>query len=265
VKSQPSFGVILGGGISLGLTFLGIVRAFEERGYYPTRIGGCSVGAAVGAAWAAGLPYERMAEAAEMAAWRRFVRPVVGKQGLFSFYGFTRFIEQICGVKLVEELPVPLSIFATNLTTSKAQVFRQGPLGQTVAASCSIPGIFAPVKLGGELYADGGLIRGNPVDILNDADDLDFVVVLDPVGDFEFSGKPRNTVEVLLRSFLILLKSTGRYLPEECAFPLIRIAPHTGGVNPLNLHELPQLEPRGYAAAQEALEEYESWFEKGPP
>lgn len=50
-------------------------------------------------------------------------------------------------------------------------------LSQAVAASCAIPGYFAPIRLGGRAHVDGGVHSSTNADVLRDAD-LDLVVVV---------------------------------------------------------------------------------------
>ena len=54
------------------------------------------------------------------------------------------------------------------------------PLGRAVAASCAIPGYFAPVRIGNVTYFDGGVYSPTNADVLRD-EGLDLVVVVSPM------------------------------------------------------------------------------------
>jgi len=56
----------------------------------------------------------------------------------------------------------------------------EASLGLAVAASCAIPGYFAPVRIGGHEYVDGGAHSPTNADVLV-RDRLDLVVVLSPM------------------------------------------------------------------------------------
>ncbi|HET6951493.1 MAG TPA: patatin-like phospholipase family protein [Acidimicrobiales bacterium] len=55
------------------------------------------------------------------------------------------------------------------------------PLAPAVAASCAIPGYFAPVTIGEEAYLDGGVRSPTNADVLRRAPGLDLAVVVSPM------------------------------------------------------------------------------------
>src|SRR5690242_15361290 len=55
-RRHPSIAIALGGGGARGLAHIPVLEAFDELGLKPTAIAGTSMGAIVGAAYAAGLP-----------------------------------------------------------------------------------------------------------------------------------------------------------------------------------------------------------------
>ena len=54
------FGFALGGGAVRGAAHIGVIREFERNDLRPTCIAGTSIGAVIGAAYAAGHSTERM-------------------------------------------------------------------------------------------------------------------------------------------------------------------------------------------------------------
>jgi NTE family protein len=65
-------------------------------------------------------------------------------------------------------------------------------LAAAVAASCAVPGYFAPVDVDGDLYLDGGIASTTNADALVDAE-LDLVVTVMPMGSIEDEeGSPRS-------------------------------------------------------------------------
>ena len=61
-----------------------------------------------------------------------------------------------------EDLQKKLFVSATNLTKGKTEIFHEGPLLETILASCSIPLVFKPVIINGDRYADGGILNNLP-------------------------------------------------------------------------------------------------------
>jgi NTE family protein len=134
----------------------GVVSVLEEEGLRPARIAGSSAGALVGALWAAGVPAARLRE--ELLALRRehFWDPWPGA-GLLRGRLFRARLEAILPVRTFEECPTPLAVSAFDVLGWRTAVLRTGPLAPAVQASCAAPLLFQPVRIGGRVYADGGV------------------------------------------------------------------------------------------------------------
>ena len=68
-------------------------------------------------------------------------------------------------LKSFDDLPIPFRCVATELNTGQAHVFEDGPLPQALRSTMSIPGVFAPVRAGNDLYSDGAAVDNLPVDV----------------------------------------------------------------------------------------------------
>ena len=68
-------------------------------------------------------------------------------------------------MKGFDDLPIPFRCVATDMTTGKEHVFKDGSLAQAMRATMSIPGVFAPVEHGTQVYSDGGAVNNLPVDV----------------------------------------------------------------------------------------------------
>lgn len=264
-RGSHKFGVILSGGISLGLAYVGIHRAFWEAELKPSAIGGCSVGSVMGAFWAAGLtPYE-VEKVTSQARWPGLVGLRRNRLGLFTFSKLASMVEDACGVNYIEDLQIPLAISATNLATGEQVILREGRLGEAVAASCAIPGLFAPVTVNDLLLVDGGVRLNLPASIHNCNDGLSFVFAVDPIRRLSIGVKPSNPLNALLQSFLIYLQTQSKYAPMECSKPMLLAAPKIVGVNPLDFKHLVEMQQIGYDEANRAFAQFGSWFTDGPP
>ena len=81
--------------------------------------------------------------------------------------------------------PAPFWVCAVRLSDARRVVFGRGDgahasVGQAVAASCAIPGVFAPVPIGGARYVDGGAHSPTNLDAVR-REKLDLVVVSSPM------------------------------------------------------------------------------------
>ena len=63
----------------------------------------------------------------------------------------------------MEDLPVPFQCVAASIERAAEHWFDAGPLADAVLASCSVPGILPPVKIGDEHFIDGGIVNSIPV------------------------------------------------------------------------------------------------------
>lgn len=73
------------------------------------------------------------------------------------------------------------------------------PLPDAVVASCSIPGWYEPVTIGGQRYVDGGVCSVTSLDAMAEAE-VDQVYVLAPMASV-VTDHPRRTVDRLERKF----------------------------------------------------------------
>ena len=85
------------------------------------------------------------------------------------------------GAHDLSELAVPLTVTTTCLDCGQARHHDRGPLADLLVASCSLPGLFPPVRLAdGHAHVDGGVLCGVPLEAaLAAAGPDDVVYVLD--------------------------------------------------------------------------------------
>ena len=69
-----------------------------------------------------------------------------------------RYVNAQVGNRLIEQMPLPLGIVATDLNTGQGVLFQRGDTGTAVRASSAVPAVFLPVKIGRQEYVDGGLV-----------------------------------------------------------------------------------------------------------
>lgn len=193
--SQPRISIALGGGAARGLSHIPYIEAMDEMGLYPSAIAGTSIGALIGAGWAAGMT------GAEL---RRYALEVLGSFQLIagtvwsahrpSLVGllknglsFQVDAESITEAYLPEGFPedfnalkVPFATVATDYYSWEQVVFDKGPLKRAIAASLAIPAAFKPVVFEGHTYIDGGVVNPVPIDQVLDKGDI--VIAIDVNG-----------------------------------------------------------------------------------
>ena len=165
-RRRPRVGLALGAGGARGWAHIGVIRALQDAGVEPDVVCGTSMGALVGAAYAAG-------ELERLEGWARSLE----RKEVFSLMDFTLRGGLIRGAKLydffrarsedrdIAALPLPFGAVATELTTGREVWLREGSMFEAVRASIAIPGVFAPVLHEGQLLVDGGLVNPVPVSL----------------------------------------------------------------------------------------------------
>jgi NTE family protein len=166
---------VLGGGGMLGANEVGMLQALADAGIQPDLVVGSSVGAINGAAIAAepgGDTADRMADMwAELGNRDVFGSGVLGqlKQlmrtgvALHDHEGLRSMLTAQAGDRRIEDLPIPFQCVAASVERAQAHWFTEGSLVEAVIASCSVPGLLPPLRIGEEHFVDGGLVHSIPV------------------------------------------------------------------------------------------------------
>lgn len=155
----------LGSGGARGLAHIGIIHWLVENGYEIGSIAGSSMGALVGGIYAVGKldEYEKWVRAVTKKDMVRLLDLSLGTDGLFKGERIINTLKALVGDSRIEDVDIPFTAVASNISRSKEVWFDQGPLFDAIRASISMPVFFTPFKHNGEDLVDGGLL--NPVPI----------------------------------------------------------------------------------------------------
>ena len=163
---EPGLGVALGSGGARGLAHVGVIQALLERGVEPDFAAGSSMGAVIGAAYAAGT-FDRLVETLDSmdaaGAAALFLDVGFMKPGLVTGRRVMDFVAAFVPDTTFESLRIPFTVMATDLRTGDPVCISRGKLLPAIRASISIPGVFTPVRRGGALLVDGGVSSPVPV------------------------------------------------------------------------------------------------------
>lgn len=176
---RPRIGLVLGSGSARGWAHIGVIRALEEAGIKPDLVCGTSIGAVVGAAYAAG-------ELSRLETWVRElqIKDVVGLADLSGIAGLLKgdrlmqFFGRHFTDRPIEDLDLPFAAVATSLQTGAEVWLRSGSTLDAVRASITLPGVFTPVRRDGAFLVDGGLANPIPVSLAR-AMGADVVIAVD--------------------------------------------------------------------------------------
>ena len=274
------------GGASRGLAHLGVLKACEEIGVAPDIFVGTSAGALVGATYGQDVPLDVLLDGYRLPWRRRHGGPRLGLStflgapsprdlldpgyllsGLLSIDKLERYLAANLPRNDFRELPKPVFITAVDVDRGARVVFGPGyeervPLSQAVAASCCVPGLYRPYRIGDRYYLDGEVVRTLSADLAVAAGAN--VVIISNVYRPEEHRKGARTIArrgagaVLRQSLNIILSDKERRGVELLSklYPsvaFIDIAPDIGGFSYLNRLHARSLVLRGYRTALRAL------------
>jgi NTE family protein len=198
-KLRPSVGVALEGGGALGEAHIGVLKWFEEHHIPVDYLAGTSMGGLVGGLYATGKSADQLRDIVQTADWSLLLGGETPYQdmsfrrkedardipnsieiglkhgatlppGLNSGHQVNLLIDRetlpFSTIKSFDELPIPFRCVSTEIVSGKAYVFREGSLSDAMRSTMSIPGVFAPVRHGDQIFVDGGLVDNLPTDVV---------------------------------------------------------------------------------------------------
>ncbi len=166
-NSNLTFGITLSGGGARGIAHVGVLKALEENGIYPTCVSGTSMGAIVGVLYAAGYNPNKIEEIFTNEKIYRSFKVEWFSRGFLSLTRVKDILAKYIDVDDFESLKKPFSLGVSNLNTGRGEIINKGDnLKDWVVASASIPVIFSPVNINGNYYVDGGLFQNLPSEAL---------------------------------------------------------------------------------------------------
>ena len=282
--TRPKIGLVLSGGGARGGAHIGVLKALEELHIPIDYIAGTSMGAIIGAFYAAGYSPQEIEKFVSETQWKdafsdqpdraamtmrkkqldaEFLIPQrVGFNGgelelpLGLIEGqkldliFQRAFLRVDKIHNFDRLRVPFRAVATNLATGSEVVLRKGSLATAVRASMSIPAVFAPVILNDMMLVDGGMANNLPISVVREMG-ADIVIAVDISSPLLPREKLDSvlTVTEQLTNFLTR-RNTERQIatlgPQD-----ILLVPELGDFSSTDFNKLLDIVPAGYAAVMQ--------------
>lgn len=154
-------GLVLSGGGARGFAHIGVLRALERAGAKIDVVAGTSMGAVLGALFAAGKTADEIYEIALNTSWRDVV-DISLQAGLIKGDRFESFIANHLPATF-EQLELPFAVTTTDIETGEDVLITEGDLVKAIRASSSFPGAIEPIQYLGRTLADGGIVNNLPV------------------------------------------------------------------------------------------------------
>lgn len=240
----------LGGGALLGAAHIGVLEVLEKEGIRPEIIAGTSVGAIIGAAYAAGKPIEELARLMRRANWGDLARfSLPPSMGMFNTQPMENFIRENIFDLNFQDLKYPFAAVACDILSGEKVVFKSGPVAEAVRASAAFPGIFAPMEIGGRLLVDGGVIDNLPVEVTREMG-ADYIIAVDLSAVSPSMHPPQNMLDLIF--WVIELMHQRSANPDDDSSNCL-IRPDVAEFNPWAFNNIDDIIARGRIAANRVI------------
>ena len=259
--ARLKMGLALGAGAAKGYAHIGVIRSLERAGLPIDYVAGTSIGGVVAALYALGYSPDAAADILDQVGAAAF-RLTLPTTALLSNAGLRTRMKKIIGQKRIEELAVPLALVAADLVTWQEVIFRRGVLWAAVLASISMPGIYAPQRVGAHTLIDGGVLNPVPRDVVAEMGaDLVLAIKLS-----SREGSPRTwanateainggppILQTMLRSIEMMQSTFSAHIASDATILIEPILKESGGKGLRHFSQGRRFIDPGEAAAEEAL------------
>ncbi len=212
--SGQSVGLVLSGGGSKGLAHIGVIKALEEKRIPIDYIGGTSMGAIVGSLYAMGYTCDEMIAIVSSDDFKYWMTGELKEEDRFYFkeeypgpellniaidakdsisktrlplsfipnhlmdFAFMEIFSRASAAASYnfDSLFVPFLCIGADISNSKEVVFRKGDLAQAVRASMTVPLVFRPIVLDGNIMYDGGIYNNFPANRVKEVFNPDVII-----------------------------------------------------------------------------------------
>lgn len=219
---EKKVGIALGAGSTKGFAHIGVLQVLEENHIPIDIVAGSSIGAIIGAIYAAGTDLHLLEKFATQMNMREYFD--IGKPSAGGLLRGDR-LEELIAVLThrfdFSDTRIPFYCVAVDAARGEAVALHDGQVSRAVRASMSIPGIFMPVQIDGRTYIDGGVIDRIPCGVLREKG-ADVVIGVDvgySGGYYEVSGM--NAYEYINRSIDIMQWEMAKLRREDADVMLV--------------------------------------------
>ncbi len=177
---KVKIGLALGSGAARGWSHIGVINALQRLGIEIDIVAGCSIGSLVGAAYSCGKLPELETWVRSFSYWDvlRLMDLSWQRGGLLRGERVFNHYRQVMPLSDFADCQRPFGAVATNLSTGREIWFTEGDIHLAVRASCSMPGLMAPVPHNGYWLVDGGVVNPIPISLTR-AMGADIVIAVD--------------------------------------------------------------------------------------
>jgi NTE family protein len=248
IKPPAKVALVLGAGASRGFTHIGAIKILEANRVPIHLIVGTSAGSFVGSLYAYGFNGFQLQSLSFSIEKGDIIDLTVPDKWFIKGEKLESYINHMVNNTPIEKMRTPFYAVATDIQSGEEVVFASGNTGMAVRASCSIPGIFQPVKIGDKYYVDGGLVSPVAVDYAKKMG-ADLIIAVDiSIGANE--APPQTTMETIMQSIVIMYSKISQ---NQLARADVVIRPKVSHIGSTDFSKRHEAVLEGEKAALEAM------------
>jgi NTE family protein len=287
---QTPFALALGGGGARGLAHIGVLKALEREGIFPSLIVGSSMGAIIGAMYSQLRDSSHVEELIEGLLYRNcfsnlrldlmpensqskkphskkhlvdylrqglYLSRVATRSGAIDNSMMIHILSRLLRDEGILDTQIPFAAVAVSLATGEEVMLQHGSIIRAVAASSAIPGVITPVEIDGDRLIDGSVVQVVPIQA---AKSLSFypVVAVDVSKDIAREAPPKTGLDVIIRADLIANRKLNMQALKDAD---IVLTPDVGMADWSDFHSIHRLISVGMESAERFLKQSVQTFE----
>jgi len=249
--------IVLGAGASRGFAHIGVLKVLELNKIPVHMIVGTSAGSFVGSLYAYGFnsfQLQKLALSLEKGDIADFTVP---DNGFIKGEKLEAYVNSRVNSTPIEKLRFPFYAVATGIPDGQEVVFGKGNTGTAVRASCSIPGVFRPVKISDKMYVDGGVVSPVAVDAAK-RQGADIVIAVDVSSDLD-TRQPEGTIDTILQAINVMYSKLSALQTSRAD---IVIKPKVGYIGSAEFERRHEAIMEGEKATAEAMPKIKALIDK---
>ncbi len=256
-QKPAKIALVLGAGASRGFAHIGVLKVLESNKIPIHMIVGTSAGSFVGSLYAYGFNAFQLQKMSFSIEKGDIIDITIPDNGFVKGDRLEEYINNLLNNTPMEKLRIPFYAVATDIQNGQEVVFGRGNTGKAVRASCSIPGIFRPVKIDERIFVDGGVVSPVAVDAARRYG-ADFVIAVDISSGIE-NRPPEGTIETILQSISIMYSKLSSIQLSKAD---IIIRPKVGNIGSSDFSKRHEAVLEGERAAIQALPDIKNLIDR---
>jgi len=257
VRMPVKVALVLGAGAAKGFAHVGVLKILEADRVPVSIVVGTSVGSFVGSLYAYGYSAYDLQKIAMGLEKGELADLTVPDNGFLKGEKLEAYVNRMVRGATMEKLRIPFHAVATDVGSGREMLFGKGNTGSAVRASCAIPGVFRPVRIGDRVYVDGGVVSPVAVDAARRLG-ADVVIAVDISGGVDGSI-PEGTLDTIFHSINIMYS---KIAADQVARADVVIRPRVGHIASGDFTKRHEAILEGEKAAQAALPRIRALLEK---